>query len=126
MTARTPYDYHHPSQPPKRYPPVGFAPGDRVLFLGDSITASEEGYVDILAQALGRTRPDLDLRLLNAGREGDTTRSAAARLAADVLDHGPDWVVISLGINDLNESLAGSTLGVPLPEFEQRYAALVT
>ena len=104
---------------------MGFAPGDRVLFLGDSITAREPGYVSLLAQSLARTRPDLALHLLNAGREGDTTRSAAARLAQDVLAHDPDWVVLSLGLNDLNESIAGSALGVPLPEFEQRYPHLV-
>src|SRR4051794_11901160 len=105
MTAHTPYHYHHPEQPPVRYAPVGFAPGDRVLFLGDSITATETGYVSILAQSLARTRPDLALHLLNAGREGDTTRSAAARLDQDVLAHAPDWVVIHLGLNDLNESI---------------------
>ncbi len=125
MTARTPHDYNHPSQPLPRYEPVGFIPGDTVLFLGDSSTAADPGYVSLVAQALARTRSDLDLRLLNAGREGATSRSALAHLPEDVLAHHPQWVVISLGLNDLNNVIAGNADGVALPEFEEHYARIV-
>jgi lysophospholipase L1-like esterase len=125
MTARTPHDYHHPAQPPPRYEPVGFHPGDAVLFLGDGSTAAEPGYVSLVAQALARTRSDLELRLLNAGREGATSRSALAHLPEDVLAHHPAWVVISLGLNDLSHVVAGDADGVALPEFEDLYTRLV-
>jgi lysophospholipase L1-like esterase len=125
MTARTPHDYHHPSQPSPRYETVGFNPGDTVLFLGDGTTAAEPGYVSLVAQALARTRSDLELRLLNAGREGATSRSALAHVAEDVLAHQPDWVVIGLGLNDLNNVVAGHPDGVALPEFEDLYTRLV-
>jgi acyl-CoA thioesterase-1 len=125
MTARTPHDYHHPSQPSPRYETVGFNPGDTVLFLGDGTTAAEPGYVSLVAQALARTRSDLELRLLNAGREGATSRSALAHVAEDVLAHQPDWVVIGLGLNDLSSVVAGQPEGVALPEFEDLYPRLV-
>lgn len=125
MTARTPHDYHHPAQPPPRYETVAFNPGDTVLFLGDASTAAEPGYVALVAQALARTRSDLDLHLLNAGREGATSRSALAHVQEDVLAHRPDWVVISLGLNDLNNVVAGNADGVALPEFEDLYTRLV-
>ena len=125
MTARTPHHYHHPETPPPQYAPVGFAPGDTVLFLGDSITAADPGYVSIIAQALARTRADLPLRLLNAGRADDTTRTALARLPGDVLVHQPAWVVINLGINDLNHVMAGHPEGVALPEFQEHYTRIV-
>jgi lysophospholipase L1-like esterase len=125
MTAHTPFHYHHPETPPPRHEPVGFVPGDTVLFLGDSITAADPGYVSIIAQSLARTRADLHLRLLNAGREGDTSRTAVLRLAQDVLAHQPDWVVINLGLNDLNNVVAGNSAGVALPEFQEHYSRIV-
>ena len=122
-----PHHSHQPATPvTPPPPPIGFTTGDTILFLGDSITAEEEGYVAVIAQALARTRSDLLLSLLNAGREGDTTRTALQRLQYDVLDHNPQWVILSLGINDLNNLLAGSRDGVPPDEFSAHYRQILS
>ncbi|HEX6607600.1 MAG TPA: GDSL-type esterase/lipase family protein [Chloroflexia bacterium] len=123
---------HHPAHnvPP---PPTGeeptaaplpVQPGQALLFFGDSITAATPGYLDVLQQVLSHRRPDLDLRLLNAGIPGNTVRDLAARLDRDVLARRPDWVVICIGANDYFGAARGQG-GVPLAEFEAVYRALV-
>ena len=110
MTARTPFHYHHSAPPPPRVAPLPLAPGTTLLVLGDGITAAEPGYVSLIAQALARTRPDLGLRVLNAGLDGDTLHSALARLDRDVLAHDPAWVAVHLG---LGEARGGPGAGSP-------------
>ncbi len=104
--------------------PIAVAPGQTLLFLGDSITAAEPGYLDVLRQALAQTRPDLDLRLVNAGVPGDTIRDLAARLDRDVLAQHPAWVLICIGANDYYRPALAAP-AVPLAEFADRYRALV-
>ncbi|HIJ74090.1 MAG TPA: arylesterase [Candidatus Hydrogenedentes bacterium] len=74
------------------------APGEVIVCLGDSITQGHgatpgKDYPSQLAAMLGR-------RVVNAGRDGDTTESALARLERDVLSHKPRLVIIELGGND--------------------------
>ena len=127
---------HHPAHnvPPrptgeeapasKEAPPLPVQPGQTMLFFGDSITAATPGYLDVLQQVLGHSRPDLGLRLINAGIPGNTIRDLAARLDRDVLARRPDWVVIGIGANDYFGAARGPG-GVPLAEFETGYRALV-
>jgi acyl-CoA thioesterase-1 len=76
--------------------------GPLVAFLGDSLTdgwrlPEQEAYPALLGQALaGRGRP---IRVLNAGRSGDTVAQGLVRLPR-VLEHEPDALVVALGIND--------------------------
>jgi lysophospholipase L1-like esterase len=95
-----------------------------MLFFGDSITAASPGYLDVLQQVLRHRRPDLGLRLINAGIAGNTIRDLRARLDRDVLARRPDWVVICIGANDYFGAARGPG-GVPLSEFEAGYRALV-
>jgi lysophospholipase L1-like esterase len=95
-----------------------------MLFFGDSITAASPGYLDVLQQVLRHRRPDLGLRLINAGIAGNTIRDLRARLDRDVLARRPDWVVICIGANDYFGAARGPS-GVPLAEFETGYRALV-
>ena len=76
--------------------------GPLVAFLGDSLTSGwrlreEEAYPALVARALAaRGRP---IRVLNAGRSGDTVAQGLARLP-QVLRHRPEVLVVALGIND--------------------------
>lgn len=125
---------HHPAHnqvpgPPSVETPSGlrvaFAPGDQLLFLGDSITAAQPSYVDVVRQALAHTRPDLGLQVINGGVSGNTVRDLEARLGRDVLAQAPAWVAVCIGTNDYFRAATGQPGGVPLPEFEARYRALL-
>lgn len=74
------------------------APGETVVFLGDSITrgyglSEGEAFPALVAAALG-------VPFVNAGVSGDTTATALARLERDVLAHRPRLTVVELGGND--------------------------
>ena len=78
--------------------------GDNIICFGDSLTAGTgagpgESYPEQLSRRLGVT-------IINAGRPGDTTASALARLQRDVLDRSPRIVCITLGGNDLKNGVA--------------------
>ncbi len=82
--------------------------GPLVAFLGDSLTASghlreEEFYPALLRHAV--VVGGQPIRVLNAGRSGDTTAQGLARLPA-VLRRHPDVVVVALGINDALRGLS--------------------
>jgi len=74
------------------------APGDAVVFFGDSITQGygvrpEESFPALVGQALG-------LSFVNAGVPGDTMGAGLARMERDVLPHRPRLVVVEFGGND--------------------------
>jgi acyl-CoA thioesterase I len=104
---------HHPAhdQPAAPGPapdtaPLPVAPGQTIVFLGDSITAADPGFVGVLRQALAHTRPELNLRVISAGLPGDTVPGLLARLP-DVLALHPAWVVICIGANDYRRGERG-------------------
>jgi acyl-CoA thioesterase-1 len=76
--------------------------GPLVAFLGDSLTSGwrlreEQAYPALVGRELvGRGRP---IRVLNAGRSGDTAAQGLARLPS-VLRMKPDVLVVALGVND--------------------------
>jgi len=72
--------------------------GEHIIAFGDSLVAGRgatpgQDFVSVLAQRLGRP-------IVNAGRSGDTTASALARLDRDVLARNPRVVIVLLGGND--------------------------
>lgn len=93
--------------------------GDRIVFLGDSITqagAGPHGYVTFFRQVLQKVRPDLDVEVIGAGISGNRVPDLQARLERDVLAKDPTVVVIYIGINDVWHSL--NNRGTPIDEFE--------
>lgn len=93
-----------------------FRPGERLLFIGDSITdcgrtalpprttsgqSLGDGYVGLVHSALTAAYPDYGVRVLNLGVSGDTIRDLKARWRADVLELRPAWLSIMIGINDV-------------------------
>jgi acyl-CoA thioesterase-1 len=73
--------------------------GENIICFGDSLTsgfgaAPGMDYPSQLSRLIGKP-------LINAGRPGETTTSALARLDRDVLSRSPRIVLITLGGNDL-------------------------
>jgi lysophospholipase L1-like esterase len=96
---------------PSRAQVTGPAAGQKVAFMGDSITQFGEGptgYVTLAAQALeanGRK-----IVVIPAGVSGNTSKDMLARLDRDVLSKKPDWMTLSCGVNDVWHGANGCTL----------------
>jgi lysophospholipase L1-like esterase len=80
-------------------PKFFFQKGDRIVFLGDSITEQYQYSNDIEVYLTTRF-PTWDLTFLNAGIGGDTATGGAGRFAAHVLAEKPTAVTIDFGMND--------------------------
>jgi lysophospholipase L1-like esterase len=84
--------------------------GDRILFLGDSLTylaGKEEpkkqvtkGYVRIVQETLDKTHKDLGIQVDWVATGGHTVPDLIKRLDKDVLPKRPTIVVIQIGCND--------------------------
>jgi lysophospholipase L1-like esterase len=90
--------------------------GDRIVFLGDSITAggvAPKGYVTLIKNALKEKYPDLGIDVIGAGISGNKVPDLQRRLEKDVLSKKPTIVVIYIGINDVwhgeNDPARGTT-----------------
>jgi len=77
---------------------------DRIVFLGDSITAAgvgPSGYVGLTARRIARTYPALGVKVIGAGISGHKVPDCQKRLDRDVISKKPTIVVIYIGINDV-------------------------
>lgn len=95
--------------------------GDRVVFFGDSITQAAPGYVSFIDDMLKSLYPELKVQAINKGVGGDKVTSLLARVERDVIAEDPDWVSVSIGINDLWHG----ENGVPLGEYEEKLDELI-
>jgi lysophospholipase L1-like esterase len=85
-------------------PTVSLQKGDRIVFLGDSITAAgvgPKGFVTLIKNALAEKHKDLDMEIVGAGVSGNKVPDIQKRLEKDVLSKKPTIVVIYIGINDV-------------------------
>lgn len=73
--------------------------GDRVLFLGDSITEQYQYSTDIELYLTTRF-PQWRLSFVNAGISGDRAVGGAGRFAGHVLAEQPTFITINFGMND--------------------------
>lgn len=96
--------------------------GDKVAFMGDSITQFGEnpgGYVTLIVDALEKQgRKVVEIR---AGVSGNTSKDMLARLDKDVLSKKPDWMTLSCGVNDVLHGVNG----VPLDQYQQNITSIV-
>ena len=101
--------------------------GTTVIAFGDSLVEGRgatdgRDFVSMLSRRLG-------VPIVNAGRSGDTTGAALARLDRDVLAHSPRVVIVVLGGNDylrhvpVNETF--SNLNSIVTRIRERGAAVV-
>ncbi len=72
--------------------------GRQIIFFGDSLVSGRGASPgrDLVSQLTDR----IGTTIINAGRSGDTTESAVARLDRDVLARDPRVVIVLLGGND--------------------------
>jgi isoamyl acetate esterase len=95
--------------------------GDRIVFLGDSITAggvSPKGYVTLVKNQLKEKHDDLGIEVIGAGISGNKVPDLQRRLDKDVLAKKPTIVVIYIGINDVWHGEKDPTKGTPKDKFE--------
>jgi lysophospholipase L1-like esterase len=75
-----------------------FRSGDRIVALGDSITADRVGWARLLSGVLAGSQPGVTV--VNEGLGGDTSSDLIARLDLVSADR-PSWVVLMIGTNDI-------------------------
>jgi lysophospholipase L1-like esterase len=78
-------------------------PGDKVAFLGDSITAqgwgNPAGYVKLIVAAFDAN--GIKIEPIPAGIGGHKSNDMLARVDRDVLSKKPQWMTLSCGVNDV-------------------------
>jgi lysophospholipase L1-like esterase len=95
--------------------------GDRIVFLGDSITEAgvrPTGYVTLVKKALAEKHKGLGIEILGAGISGNKVPNLQGRLDRDVLAKKPTVVVIYIGINDVWHGEKDTARGTPKDKFE--------
>ena len=76
-----------------------FRDGDRVVYIGDSIT--DGGHYHSYIWLFYATRfPYMDLRMYNGGIGGDTALSILKRLEGDIFSKDPTYLTLTFGMND--------------------------
>ena len=78
--------------------------GDRILFLGDSITelgVKPNGYVTLIKQHFAARNPEPGVEIIGTGISGNKVTDLQQRLESDVLSKKPTVVVVYIGINDV-------------------------
>ncbi|MBP5308158.1 MAG: SGNH/GDSL hydrolase family protein, partial [Clostridia bacterium] len=87
--------------------------GDKILFIGDSVTDCDRGrpvgegyflgngYVRFIDMMLSASYPDKNFHIINMGNSGDTSLDVIARWKTDVESFSPDVIVCNIGVNDV-------------------------
>lgn len=108
--------------------------GDRIVLIGDSITDAERrvdpeglgyGYVRLMRDLFVLSHPELEVEWINQGISGNTIVDLEHRWHQDVLALKPQWVSISIGINDVWRQLDKQGPGVKLDAYEATYQKLI-
>lgn len=102
-----------------------FKNGDRIAFLGDSITQNgsddPRGWVNIVES---RVRKEVDeVAFIHAGIGGNTSSDMLKRVNADVIRRKPTWVFFSCGVNDSPNPVVENP-GVPLDKYIKNVTAI--
>ena len=85
-----------------------FNDGDRVLFVGNSITHMGMFHNNIYLFHVTRF-PGKSLEIFNKGVSGDVAGGVLNRMYDDILSENPTVAVIMLGMNDVNRGLYGAS-----------------
>ncbi|WP_062108896.1 SGNH/GDSL hydrolase family protein [Bacillus niameyensis] len=101
----------------------------RILLIGDSITDSHRGedpeglgfgYVRLIHDYVLTTYPEKELEIINRGISGNRVIDLEVRWEEDVLALNPDYVSISIGINDVWRQLDRPNIDQVYPEQFER------
>lgn len=102
--------------------PAGLQKGDRVVFLGDSITAGgvgKTGYITMMKATVAEKHKDLGVELIGAGVSGNKVPDLQKRLEKDVLAKKPSVVVVYIGINDVWHGENDPSRGTSKEKFDE-------
>ncbi len=108
--------------------------GDVIVVLGNSITELGEkpdGYVNILRKTMAVMYPQMRVYFVNSGYSGHKSTEMEARFQSDVVELEPDWVIISVGVNDVWHGFLAvernrpDLSSVPLPTFKEKVTLMV-
>jgi len=100
---------------------VSLNKGDRIVFLGDSITQAgvqPKGYVTVIKNVLNEKHPDLGIEIIGAGISGNKVPNLQARVDKDVIAKQPTIVFIYIGINDVWHGESDPAKGTMPDKFE--------
>ena len=113
-----------------------FQPGEKVLFIGDSITDCGRrgdhaplgsGYVKKVTELITAKYPERQINYVNKGIGGDVVEGLEARWDVDVIAEQPDWLSVKIGINNASRQLGAGILSETyLPEWEACYRRILT
>ena len=96
--------------------------GQKIAFLGDSITAAGKrrgGYCQLVLKGL--KAQGIEVTPVFAGISGHKSNQMLKRLERDVLKHKPDWMTLSCGVNDVWHGKRG----VALEPYKKNITAIV-
>lgn len=94
-----------------------FKHGDRVCFVGDSIT-SQNRYVALIVDHYKTNFPKEDIKFFNCGISGGTASILMKYFDEDVFSHKPTHIFVMLGVNDSCRDV------LFLPRTQERYSKL--
>ncbi len=113
-----------------------FQPGDKVLFIGDSITDCGRrgdhapyghGYVRKITELITAKYPGRDITYVNKGIGGDVVEGLENRWDTDVIAEKPDWLSVKIGINNAGRQHGqGVSNEDYLPSWEACYRRILT
>ncbi|RYC70112.1 SGNH/GDSL hydrolase family protein [Spirosoma sordidisoli] len=103
--------------------PLLFQKGDRVAFVGNSITNNGEFHHNIFQYYVTRF-PEKPVTFFNCGISGDVTGGILSRMDDDILVHNPTHVVLMIGMNDVKRSLYGPKPTTDTDTLTQRREAI--
>lgn len=102
---------------------VAVKSGEKVAFLGDSITqggwGSPKGYVKLAAAGLKAN--GVEIEVIPAGIGGHKSNQMLERLDRDVLSKKPQWMTLSCGVNDVWHGVKG----VPLEDYKKNIREII-
>jgi len=105
-----------------------------LITLGNSITEGgeqPEGYVSLMRKVLEVLYPEQTLYITNVGIGGHKSTDMNDRFERDVLQYKPDWVTISVGVNDVwhgfydNHPKGDGPRGVPVPMYKEKVTDMI-
>lgn len=105
------------------YADIQVKDGDKVAFLGDSITqngnSAPGGYLHLVANGLKAA--GVNITIVPAGISGHKSTDMLARVDGHVLSKKPQWMLLSCGVNDVWHGANG----VPLEAYKTNIAEIV-
>lgn len=113
-----------------------FQSGDKVLFIGDSITDCGRrdahaplghGYVRKITELITAKYPERDITYVNKGIGGDIVEGLENRWDTDVIAEVPEWLSVKIGINNASRQHGeGVASEAYLPVWEACYRRILT